>query len=53
VERELRSLSKFRPRVDVSVLGEDGAVLGAVAMALRSAQDRLFARASGRGEIVV
>jgi len=53
VERELHSLSKFRPRVDVSVLGEDGAVLGAVAMALRSAQDRLFARASGRGEIVV
>jgi predicted NBD/HSP70 family sugar kinase len=53
VEREVRDLSRFHPRVDVSVLGEDGAVLGAVAMALQSAQDRLFARAAGRGEIVV
>jgi predicted NBD/HSP70 family sugar kinase len=53
VEREVRELSRFHPRVDVSALGEDGAVLGAVAMALQSAQDRLFARAAGRGEIVV
>ena len=53
VEQELHRLSPFRPRVEVSVLGEDAAVLGAVAMALRRAQDRLFARASGRGEIVV
>jgi len=53
VVQELHRLSLFRPRVDVSVVGEDAAVLGAVAMALQSAQDRLFARASGRGEIVV
>jgi predicted NBD/HSP70 family sugar kinase len=53
VEQELRTLSRFHPRVEVSSLGEDGAVLGAVAMALGSAQDRLFARASGRGRIVV
>jgi predicted NBD/HSP70 family sugar kinase len=53
VEHELRRLSRFRPRVEVSALGEDGAVLGAVAMALQSAQDRLFARAQGRGGIVV
>jgi predicted NBD/HSP70 family sugar kinase len=53
VERELRERSRFRPRVEVSALGEDAAVLGAVAMALRSAQDRLFARARGLGGIVV
>ena len=53
VERELHALSPLRPRVDVSVVGEDAAVLGAVAMALQSAQDRLFARAAGRREIVV
>lgn len=53
VEQEMRRLSRFHPRLDVSVLGEDAAVLGAVAMALQSAQDRLFARARGRGEIVV
>ena len=44
VERELRVLSPFRPRVEVSSLGEDAAVMGAVAAALQSAQDRLFAR---------
>jgi predicted NBD/HSP70 family sugar kinase len=53
VEQELRALSRFRARVEVSALGEDAAVLGAVAMALRSAQDRLFARARGLGGIVV
>jgi predicted NBD/HSP70 family sugar kinase len=44
VERELKLLSPFRPRVEVSALGEDAAVLGAVAAALQSAQERLFAR---------
>ena len=53
VEQELRVLSRFRARIEVSALGEDAAVLGAVAMALRSAQDRLFARARGLGGIVV
>jgi predicted NBD/HSP70 family sugar kinase len=53
VERALSSLSPLHPRVEVSALGEDGPVLGAVAMALRSAQDRLFARAGDRGDIVI
>jgi predicted NBD/HSP70 family sugar kinase len=53
VTSELRALSPFHPRVDVSALGEDAAVLGSVAMALQSAQERLFARARGRGGIVV
>jgi len=53
VERELKALSRFQPRIEVSALGEDGPVLGAVAMALQAAQDRLFARARGRREIVV
>ena len=53
IEAELRTLSLFRPRVEASALGEEGSVLGAVAMALEQAQDRLFARAEGRGGIVV
>jgi predicted NBD/HSP70 family sugar kinase len=44
VERELESLSPFRPRVEISSLGEDAALAGAVATALQSAQDRLFVR---------
>ena len=51
VERELRAISPFHPRVEVSSLGEDAAVLGAVASALQSAQDRLFARGEQRGGI--
>ncbi len=50
---ELRALSPFAPRVDVSALGEDAAVVGAVAMALRAAQDRLFARTDTRAGIAV
>jgi predicted NBD/HSP70 family sugar kinase len=53
IERELKRLSRFHPRIEVSALGEDGPVLGAVAVALLSAQDRLFARARGRGGIVI
>jgi predicted NBD/HSP70 family sugar kinase len=53
VERALTRLSPFRPRVEVSALGEDGPVLGAVAMALRSAQERLFARGGERTTMVV
>jgi predicted NBD/HSP70 family sugar kinase len=49
---ELRS-SVFHPRIEASSLGEDGPVLGAVAMALEHAQERLFSRAEGRGGIVV
>ncbi|HEX9124475.1 MAG TPA: ROK family protein [Actinomycetota bacterium] len=44
VEREVRALSPFHPRIEVSVLGEDAEVTGAVAMALQAAQDQLFSR---------
>ncbi len=44
VERELGSLSPFRPRIEVSALGEDGELHGAIALALQSAQDLLFDR---------
>ena len=44
VERELRAISPFHPRIEVSALGEDAELQGAVALALRSAQDRLFER---------
>jgi predicted NBD/HSP70 family sugar kinase len=53
IEAELRTLSIFHPRLEASALGEEGPVVGAVAMALEQAQDRLFARAEGRGGIVV
>jgi predicted NBD/HSP70 family sugar kinase len=53
VTTELRALSPFLPRLAVSALGEDAAVVGAVAMALRAAQERLFARADARGGIAV
>jgi predicted NBD/HSP70 family sugar kinase len=44
VESELATLSPFRPRVEVSSLGEDAELHGAVALALQSAQDLLFER---------
>jgi predicted NBD/HSP70 family sugar kinase len=44
VEREVRALSPFHPRIEVSGLGEDAEVTGAVAMALQAAQDQLFSR---------
>jgi predicted NBD/HSP70 family sugar kinase len=47
VERELAELSPFRPRIEVSALREDATLNGAVWMALRAAQDRLF----DRGEV--
>jgi len=52
IRDELRS-SLFQPRIEASALGGDGPVLGAVALALEQAQERLFARADGRGGIVV
>jgi predicted NBD/HSP70 family sugar kinase len=52
VRAELRS-AVFHPRIEASALGEDGPVLGAVALALDQAQERLFSRAEGRGGIVV
>ena len=44
VQRELDSLSPFHPRLEISALGEEAALNGAVATALQAAQDRLFVR---------
>jgi predicted NBD/HSP70 family sugar kinase len=44
VERELAALSPFRPRIEVSALGEDAELHGAIALALQSAQELLFER---------
>jgi len=41
---ELERWSPFRPRVEVSALGDDAVLHGAVATALGAAQDRLFFR---------
>jgi predicted NBD/HSP70 family sugar kinase len=49
VERELASLSPFRTRVEVSALGGEAEVTGALAMALEEAQERLFDRGKGLG----
>jgi predicted NBD/HSP70 family sugar kinase len=48
IERELRQLLPFRPRVVVSALGEDAVLRGAVAIALEVTRDRVFARSPGR-----
>jgi predicted NBD/HSP70 family sugar kinase len=53
VERELGALSPFRPRLEVSALGEEVGLHGSVALALQAAQDQLFARADRRGGIAV
>jgi predicted NBD/HSP70 family sugar kinase len=49
VERELRAISPFQPRLEVSALGEDAELTGAVALALQTAQELLFSR--GRREV--
>jgi predicted NBD/HSP70 family sugar kinase len=48
IERELRQLLPFRPRVAVSALGEDAVLRGAVATALEVARDRVFTRSPVR-----
>jgi predicted NBD/HSP70 family sugar kinase len=48
IERELRQLLPFRPRVVVSALGEDAVLRGAVAIALDVARDRVFTRSPVR-----
>jgi predicted NBD/HSP70 family sugar kinase len=53
VRRALASVSPIRPRIEVSELGPDAELLGAVAMGLVVAQDRLFARAETKGAIAV
>jgi predicted NBD/HSP70 family sugar kinase len=53
IERELRALSPFHPRIEVSSLGEEAELMGAVSLALEAAQDRLFSRVDvGRGMAV-
>lgn len=44
IGRELRAMSPFAPRVEISPLGTDAVVDGAVWMALQAAQERLFSR---------
>jgi len=44
IERELREISPFRPRIVVSALGGDAVLHGAVATALETARDRLFSQ---------
>jgi len=48
IERELRQLLPFRPRVVVSALGEDAVLRGAIATALEVARDRVFTRSPAR-----
>jgi predicted NBD/HSP70 family sugar kinase len=48
IERELRQLLPFRPRVAVSALGEDAVLRGAVATALEIAREHVFARQPNR-----
>ncbi len=42
VRRELRALSPFSPRIEVSTLGEDAALQGALMVALDAARNRLL-----------
>ena len=44
VEKELRDLSPFRPRIEVSTLQGEATLHGAVSMALQAAHDQLFER---------
>jgi len=53
VRRALASVSPIGPRIEVSELGADAELLGAVAMGLVVAEDRLFARAETKGSIAV
>jgi predicted NBD/HSP70 family sugar kinase len=55
VEREVAQLSPFRPRIAVGELGDEAVLHGAVATALRAAQEQLFSRVPNRDrrEIVV
>ena len=53
VRRSLASVSPIRPPIEISELGADAELLGAVAMGLVVAQDRLFARAETKGAIAV
>ncbi|HEU4832236.1 MAG TPA: ROK family protein, partial [Actinomycetota bacterium] len=47
VTEALRAVTPFAVRLEVSPLGEEAVVLGAVWMALQAAQDLLFTRTNG------
>jgi predicted NBD/HSP70 family sugar kinase len=53
IERELRAVSPFLPRLEMSALGEDAELHGAVALSLQAAQDQLFTRTRSKTEGVV
>jgi predicted NBD/HSP70 family sugar kinase len=44
VERALRGLSPFRPRIEVSILREEATLHGSVSLALQAAREQLFSR---------
>jgi predicted NBD/HSP70 family sugar kinase len=44
IERELRRLTPFRPRLEVSRLGDGAVLLGAIATALTAARAQVFSR---------
>jgi predicted NBD/HSP70 family sugar kinase len=46
IERELRSMSPFRPRIRLAALGQDAVLHGAVATALETGRHRVFARSA-------
>jgi predicted NBD/HSP70 family sugar kinase len=48
IERELRQILPFRPKIAASVLGDDAVLQGAVTIALEAARERVFARGPGR-----
>lgn len=48
VEQEVALLSPFRPRIEVSALGEDAELQGAIALGLQFAQALLFDRTRAR-----
>lgn len=53
VRQELTRLSPFHPRVEVSALGEDAELMGALATALQTGQEQVFSRTDARGGIAV
>jgi predicted NBD/HSP70 family sugar kinase len=53
VREELRTLSPFTPRVEVSPLGVEAELIGALSLALEAAEEQLFARAEAKGGIAV
>jgi predicted NBD/HSP70 family sugar kinase len=46
MERELRTLSPFRPRILLAALGQDAVLHGAIATALETGRQRVFARSA-------